>query len=243
MIPDFGSTILLLGIFVLPGFIALVLRERLYLVKGDDTPFERLLQALFNSAIIYGLVIGAGAVLGLDKLDLAAFYNGEKSLGEDLVAAATVFLALPMAFAFVGSRWNSSKKLRPSLLRLVGSSEAHNVLSGWNAFFGLQGGAMIRATLVDGRVVGGFYGQGSLAGYSEHTQDLYISQRWELDDESWFVRPAPGSLGIWLPRESIVSLEVYSSEQPTQPKTAGARGDGRWGHRELSDLETLERAG
>ncbi len=213
MTPDTGTAILVLAVFVLPGFVTLLLRERLYVVKGEDTPFERLLQALFNSAIIYGVVIGVGAVFGLDKADLAEFYKGEKSLGADLLAAAVVFLILPFALAIIGSLWAASKKLRPKFLRLVGSSEAHNVLSGWNELFSQQGEAMVRVTLRDGRVVGGFYGQGSLAGYSQHTQDLYISQRWELDADSWFARAAPGSLGIWLPRESIVSLEVYTSEE------------------------------
>jgi hypothetical protein len=213
MTPDTGTAILVLAVFVLPGFVTLLLRERLYVVKGEETPFERLLQALFNSAIIYGVLIGGGLLFGLDKDDLADFYKGEKTLEADLLAAVLIALVLPLGLAISGSLWASSSRLRPWVLRLVGSSEAHNVLSGWNELFGQQGEAMVRATLSDGRVVGGFYGQGSLAGYSQHTQDLYISQRWELDDDSWFAGPAPGSLGIWLPRESIVSLEVYESER------------------------------
>jgi hypothetical protein len=210
MTPDTGTAILVLAVFVLPGFITLLFRERLYVVKGQDTPFERLLQALFNSAIIYALVVGIGLALGLNKRDLSEFYGGDKTLGDDLLAGVLVFLVLPVVLAVAGSIWMSSKRLRPTLLQLAGSSEAHNMLSGWNELFGKQGPAMVRATLLDGRVIGGFYGDGSLAGYSQHTQDLYISQRWELDAESWFVGPAPRSLGVWLPRESIVSLEVYA---------------------------------
>jgi len=75
--------------------------------------------------------------------------------------------------------------------------------------FGVDGTALIRVTLKDARVVGGYYGPGSLAGYSEHVQDLYISQRWELDDDGWFVRPALSSLGLWLPHDNIASVELY----------------------------------
>ena len=215
MIADTGTAILILGIFVLPGFITLLFRERFYVVRGQDTPFERLLQALFYSAMVYGFVLGVGLLVGLDKADVVEFHDGEKTLFEDFLAGIVVFLALPLGVAVLGSLWTSSKKVRPKLLRLIGSSEAHNVHSGWNELFGKQGGAMIRATLIDGRVVGGFYGEPSLAGYTEHTQDLYISERWELDEDSWFVRVAPSTLGIWLPRESILSLEVY------QPSGAG----------------------
>lgn len=212
VVPDTGGAILLLAVFVLPGFITLLLRERLYVVRGEDSAFERLLQALFNSAVIYGMVIGVGLVLGLDKADLSELRHGHKSLLQDFGAAILVCLILPALLAMFGLRWTSSKRMRPRLLRAVGGSEAHNVLSGWNELFSQQGGAMIRASLADGRVVGGFYGAPSLAGYSQHTQDLFISERWELDEDSWFVRAAPGSLGLWLPRESIVSLEIYATE-------------------------------
>jgi hypothetical protein len=216
MTPATGTAILILAIFVLPGFITLLFRERLYVVKGEDTPFERLLQALFNSAMIYALVVGAGLLVRLKKGDLSDFYSGDKSLGLYVLLGALLFFALPILLAALGSLWTSSERVRPWLLGLVGSSEAHNTLSGWNQLFSKQGTAMIRLTLTDGRVVGGYYGDGSMAGYSQHTQDLYISQRWELDKDGWFVRAAPGSLGIWIPRDRIVSLEVYEANRSTK---------------------------
>jgi hypothetical protein len=42
---------------------------------------------------------------------------------------------------------------------------------------------MVRATLTDTRVVGGYFGPGSLAGYSEQTPDLFIAERWILDED------------------------------------------------------------
>jgi uncharacterized protein DUF6338 len=233
LIADTGTAILILGIFVLPGFITLLFRERFYVVRGQDTPFERLLQALFYSAIVYGLILAVGLCFGLDKADVVEFHDGKKTLFDDFLAGVLIFLVLPLLLAVFGSRWNSSKTVRPKLLRLIGSSEAHNVHSGWNELFSKQGGAMIRATLSDGRVVGGFYGEPSLAGYTEHTQDLYISERWELDEDSWFVRPAPRTLGIWLPRESIRSLEVYQpNEMPAADSTAVSDNDQEGGRDE-----------
>jgi len=212
MVVDTGTAILILGAFVLPGFITLIFRERLYVVRGQETPFERLLSALFYSALIYGVLLGIASHCGLDKADLVEFHNGEKSLGEDLLVAFVVFLFLPALIAVAGSLWMSSKRVRPRLLRLLGSSEAHSITSGWNELFSKQGASLVRATLTDGRVVGGFYDEPSLAGYSEQTQDLYINERWELDDDGWFIKPAERSLGLWLPKESIVSLEIYDIE-------------------------------
>jgi hypothetical protein len=220
MVVDTGTAILILAVFVLPGFITLIFRERLYVVRGQETPFERLLSALFYSALIYGVLLTAAHICGLQKSDLVEFHNGSKGLGDDLLASLAIFLLLPGVIAIIGSRWMKSKSLRPRVLGLFGSSDAHSITSGWNQLFSEQGACLVRATLSDGRVVGGFYDEPSLAGYSEQTQDLYVNQRWELDDDGWFVQPAERSLGIWLPKESIVSLEIYDAQPPTPQNDA-----------------------
>ena len=172
MTPQTGTALLILAVFVLPGFVTLLLRERMFAVRGEDTQFERLLNALYYSALIYAIVFVAGALLGLDKTDIVGFYRGKKSFGEDLEAAGLIALGLPLVVAVIGLRWRKSRTLRPFVLHIIGVSTSHSVSSGWNEAFGREGSAMLRVTLKDGRVVGGYFGQGSLAGYSEHAQDL-----------------------------------------------------------------------
>jgi hypothetical protein len=212
MVVDTGTAILILGAFVLPGFIALTLRERLYVVRGEDGPFERLLSALLYSATIYGTLLLAAHLAGLQKSDLVEFQSGQKPLSADLLAASAIFLLLPGLIALLGSRWMSSTRLRPGFLRLAGSSEAHGAQSAWNVVFGEIGSCLVRATLSDGRIIGGLYDERSASGYSEQARDLFLSQRWELNADRWFVGPMDRSLGVWLADESIVSLEFYGVE-------------------------------
>jgi len=209
---DTGTAILILGAFVLPGFITLILRERLYVVRGEEAPFDRLLSALLYSAVIYGLLLVVAHGIGLQKSDLVEFHDGEKSLGDDLLAASAILLLLPGLIAIIGSRWMASRGFRSWLLRLVGSSEAHNADSAWNKLFSEQGLCLVRATLTDGRIIGGLYDESSVAGYSEQVPDLYLSQRWEFDVEGWFAGPTGRTLGVWLSSESIVSLEFCEVE-------------------------------
>jgi hypothetical protein len=209
MVVDTGTAILILGLFVLPGFITLILRERLYVVRGEETPFERLLSALLYSAVIYGVLLVAAHQAGLQKSDLVEFHDGEKSLGADLLAASAILLLLPGLVAIAGSRWVASKRLRPGVLRFLGSSETHSTSSAWNQLFSKQGPCLIRATLTDGRIIAGLYDESSRAGYSEQIPDLYLSQRWDLDGERWFAGPSAHSLGVWLPSDSVASLEIY----------------------------------
>lgn len=210
MTPPTGTALLILAVFVLPGFVALLFRERMFAVRGEDTAFERLLNALFYSALIYAIVLAVGALDGLDKGDIVAFYKGEKSLRQDLAAAALIALALPFAIALAGLWWRQSQRVRPFLLATLNISPSHSVSSGWNEAFGRGTTPMIRVTLKDGRVVGGYFGQGSLAGYSEHAHDLFIAERWSIDPESdWFTEIAAGSEGLWIGREEIASIEFY----------------------------------
>ncbi len=209
MVVDTGTAILILGAFVLPGFITLTLRERLYVVRGEETPFERLLSALLYSAIVYGAMLVTAHRLGLQKSDLVEFQDGEKSLGDDLLAAGAVLVMLPGLIAVWGSRWMSSRRIRPQVLQLVGSSEAHGAASAWNQLFSKQRSCLVRVALSDGRIMGGLFDERSAVGYSEQIPDLYLSQRWEFDGEDWFVGPTDRTLGVWIASESIASLEIY----------------------------------
>lgn len=192
----------------------------MFAVRGEDTQFERLLNALYYSALIYAIVLAAGALGGLDKAEIVGFYRGKKSLAEDFEAAALITLVLPVAIAVIGLRWRSSRRMRPFLLHFIGVSPSHSVSSGWNEAFGREGSPMLRVTLKDGRVVGGYFGDGSLAGYSEHAQDLFISERWSINPENdWFVEAARGTEGLLIARDEIASIEFY--ERPPDKSDGG----------------------
>ncbi|HYM46215.1 MAG TPA: DUF6338 family protein [Solirubrobacteraceae bacterium] len=211
MAPPTGTALLILAVYVLPGFVTLLLRERMFDVRWQETQFERLLNALYYSALIYAIVLAGGAALGLSKTDVVQFYKGEKLLAEDLEAAALIVIGLPMILAITGLQWRKSRRARPWLLQRFGISIAHGgVKSGWNEAFGREDAMMVRVTLKAGRVVGGYFGKDSIAGYSERAQDLFLDERWSLDPEDdWFTERAAGTKGVWMPREQIVSAEFY----------------------------------
>ena len=119
MTPQTGAALLILAVFVLPGFVTLLLRERMFAVRGEDTQFERLLNALYYSALIYTIVFAVGALGGLEKTDVVGFYRGEKSLSEDFVAAVIITLVLPAGMAVIGLCWRNSRKARPFALSFI----------------------------------------------------------------------------------------------------------------------------
>lgn len=215
MAPETGTALVILAAFVLPGFVTLLIGERTHTVKGEDTPFERLLGALYYSALIYALVLTGGWLLGLRREDVADFTDGKWTLGQYLGVGVAGALALPLAISYMGLQWRRSSVVRPRVLKWLRISPAHSTPSGWDHFFGLNSPALVRVTLADGRVVGGYFGDDSFAGYSDHHEDLFLERRWELDDDAWFLRPADASVGIWLSSSNIVSFEVYAPPDET----------------------------
>jgi len=71
-----GNALLLIAVFVLPGFVTLLMRERTYRVRDQDSSFERLLNALYFSSIIYVVLAAVWAIDGLGQEVVTRLYEG-----------------------------------------------------------------------------------------------------------------------------------------------------------------------
>lgn len=212
MAPATGTALILLAVFVLPGFVTLLIRERTFVLPGQYSPFERLLSALYYSAILYAIALVGGSLLGLDTVDLSEFYRGNKSLPEYLTAAALIALALPMILSYCALRWNKSNTRQRVLTRLD-VDPFHGIEAAWDRAFASNGRAFVRIRLKDsGETVGGFFGHGSFASFSEHGRDVFLEQVWALDEDRWFVAALESSRGLWLDADRIDAIEFF--EEP-----------------------------
>jgi hypothetical protein len=115
----------------------------------------------------------------------------------------------PALLTIAGKLWSDSDGKAKILARLD-LDPSHATRSAWEHWFSQRRPCLVRATLDDGRVVGGFFGDQSMAGYSRDGQDIFLEERWVLDDDGWFTgQPSDRTLGLYLPASAIVSLEVY----------------------------------
>ncbi|MDE3130859.1 MAG: hypothetical protein KGL16_06860 [Acidobacteriota bacterium] len=212
MAPATGTALLILVAFVLPGFVTLLISERTHAVRDTSSPFERLLLALYYSLLTYVLLALIGWASGLTRGRIIRGYHHEQSVGKLLGLGFLTILVIPSFIATVSRLWLSSG-LRTWLIETLRINPSHRTPTAWDHFFEQGSEAFVRATLTDGRVVGGYYGPGSFATYGEQARDLFISVQWELDDDAWFTKPAQASLGLWLAKESVVSLELYAVQR------------------------------
>jgi hypothetical protein len=55
---------------------------------------------------------------------------------------------------------------------------------------------------------------------------LFISERWSIDPENdWFTGMAQGTLGLWIARDEIASIEFY--ERPRDEADNGQESPGQ----------------
>lgn len=232
MAPQTGTAILVLVVFVLPGFVALRYAEQTYRTRPEEGVLDRLLSALYFSLLTYAVIaVGSALLLDADTRDVRDLWRGRKPY-KSYLALAGAGIVIPLIIAELSRRWNRSR-LRRWIMRQADIDPAHRTPSGWEHFF-LQGRwAYLRATLKDGRVVGGFYGPNSFAGYTAEKPDLYLEERYQLNGEDWFDGPAPGTLGLYIRADEIVSVEFYEAGTPPEKPSwwrrawRRMRGDGR----------------
>lgn len=223
MAPQTGTALLILAAFVLPGFITLLLKERAYTIRGDDSPFERLLNALYYSSLIYGIVGIGGWFLGLTKTDITEVWRGEAAYAAYLAIVVGGLFIMPLVVAEVGRRWSLSRRARPWVLKKLKIDLGHSIPAGWEQLFAESQGALenrgllLRVSLDDGRTVAGFFGERSLAGYTAHTRDIFLEERWSLDEDNWFEAPVRESRGLWISDKQIQSVEAYAPPTPDPP--------------------------
>lgn len=110
--PATGTALLILVAFVLPGFVAVLLKERLYEVRGEESTFDRLLTTVYYSLLVYLLPALTAVVLdlcgALDRSALQQFAEGRSPLWLTGLIATVVLLALPTFAALGAWRWMKS---------------------------------------------------------------------------------------------------------------------------------------
>lgn len=226
--PATGTALLILVGFVLPGFVAVLLKERLYEVRGEETTFDRLLTTVYYSLLVYLLpatAIGSlGAVGALQRADLEQFIQGRSPLWLTGLIAVGVLLILPALAALGAWRWIGS----PARQKLYASSDRlnaeHRTQTSWDFAFNHELDLLLVVQLKDGSRVAGYYGRRSHSGYGSRRRDLFLEERWDISDDNGSITPPPTgrrSVGVWVDADEIRLVEHYAMSDEHQQEIEG----------------------
>jgi hypothetical protein len=202
---------------VLPGFVAVLLKERLYEVRGEESTFDRLLTTVYYSLLVYllpGLAIVVLSLIGTpDRSGLAQFAGGRSPLWLTGLVGITVLLVLPALAAIGAWRWMNSSLRR----RLYSSSDRlnaeHRTETSWDFAFDHEQDLLLVVELKDGSRVAGYYGERSHSGYGTRTRDLFLEERWDVSADDGSISRPPAdrhSVGIWIDADEIRLVDHYA---------------------------------
>jgi hypothetical protein len=135
MAPATGTALLILGAFVLPGFVAILVKERIYEVPNEQQPFDRVLQTLYYSLLVYSLPTLVAVVGGVDREDFERLFRGDVDLRLTAAIAIGIALLTPMGIAYAGRRWMISDA-RQTVLDKLKVSITHRTPSSWSHWSG-----------------------------------------------------------------------------------------------------------
>ncbi|MFI6504799.1 DUF6338 family protein [Nonomuraea typhae] len=214
---DTASTVIqvvLLIVFVLPGFVYQQTRQRLRGARPGDQEFKLLLLRSMLATLVLDIVyVAAGWPLLRPLFGPAPWYGGALA---DVQRTALVLLVcvLVVPTGVAWAQWGLARMRAPTARR-IGPPTAWD-----HAFRERRRSAMVRIRLKSGGWVGGWYGswQGtrSYAAEYPHPPDIFVAQAWQMGPDGAFLAPAQNSGGLYVRMEDADVLEFV--EKPLQER-------------------------
>jgi hypothetical protein len=221
--PATGIALLILVGFVLPGFVAVLLKERLYEVRGEEATFDRLLTTVYYSVLVYllpAVVVGLLAAIGvLHRSHLEQFFRGESPVWLAVLVAVSILLILPALAAMTAWTWMNSDARSRLYQRSPRLNAEHRTQTSWDYAFDHEQDLLLVVQLKDGSRVAGYYGKRSHSGYGTRTRDLFLEERWDISADDGSISPPPPdrrSVGIWIDADEICLLDHYAMSDEHQ---------------------------
>lgn len=209
MTPQSGTALILLIAFVLPGFVTVSIQERTFRFAAEESPFDRLLRAVYYSVWCYLLIGLVAVVAGVDRSYVETFVRSHSDNPAPSVVAATAAMLLVASLVATATRLWENSAARKKLLDVQDINLRHLTPTGWDHQFADAYDSCVRVTLSSGKSILGYYGKESFAAYARDGGDLFLESLYEADEDDWFAGAADGSRGVWISASEVVCIEFY----------------------------------
>ncbi len=199
------SALLIAVAFLMPGFIASRVLSFVY-PQTEAAEARTVLTAITLSCLNYAL---------LSWLFVLAW---KQLWYENIVfLAAFVFFSLfvsPVVIALLFGRINDSDWGRRMRQRL---GVMHPIPKAWDYFFHQGVPCWVVATMKDGKVIAGLYGNNSFASSFPAEEDIYVERVCMLSAEAKIEGLVTDSIGAIIRMENVALLEFFQVSQPGRP--------------------------
>jgi hypothetical protein len=187
-----NNTISLFIVIVAPGFISLKIWRLIYpsrYVPFADSLYEAVFYGVFNYFII---------VTWFPHL-MAGIH---KTLG--IIAYVISLVIVPVLLPFL---WKGILKRK-----FVKNITINPIPRAWDNFFIRGIPCFMLIHLKDKQIIGGLYAYESAASSYPESEDLYLQEVWEIDNNGKFTKPIEGTRGLLVNYNSIDFIELFKAE-------------------------------
>lgn len=210
---------------VIPGVVWASVRTLLQGFKGPDrVAGERLIQAIYVSTVLDAFYLVAFGWLLAPMVSI-----GDRLLLQQPVEIGIVVLAfglaIPAATAYIAYgevpfvraiRVAIRKRAPGWLVNVLPVTGFSSSPTAWDWAAPTKGNNWVRVLTAQGRWIGGWFSDQSFFSTYPEPRDLYLPEQWILDKNGDFLRPAPGSAGVWL---SLEGAQLVEWTQPVNEQT------------------------
>ncbi|HHR6499796.1 TPA: DUF6338 family protein [Providencia alcalifaciens] len=187
--------LILFFLFIVPGFISLKIYNLLQPSNYIESS-KLIIEAVTYSGINYAfLAIPIYLIEKHQVIDNNAFFY--------YVFYLFVFIIFPVVLPFLFLIVRKSKWC---------SKLPHPTGKAWDYFFQKAPECWVKVKLKDGTIIGGSYSGDAFASSSPEPMQLYLSERWIMNDDEGFERPVNSSAGILILSSDIVTIEFFKME-------------------------------
>jgi hypothetical protein len=184
-----------IGLFIVivaPGFISLKIWRLIHpsrYVSFADSLYEAVFYGVFNYFIIVTwfppLMAGVHTTLGIIAY---------------VISLVIVPVLLPFAWKGILNR------------KIVKNITINPIPRAWDNFFIRKIPCFMLIHLKAGQIIGGLYAFESAASSYPEAEDLYLQEVWEIDNNSKFIKPIEGTMGLLVNYNTVDYIELFKVE-------------------------------
>jgi hypothetical protein len=220
MQPTTIEALVIIALVLSPGYVFTQIARRFIAHVPESTDVRFLL-----TIITVGTFIQAVAFPFWTSSILRYYVNDQllRHEREVFLWAVLVCFVLPLVLG-IAVGWLTLLKPVDKALDKIGLGYVDRMPSAWDYIVRKPRGAYVRVHLRDGLgMVGGVFGDQSLASLDPKRADLYLQEAWRLDDEGNFVDPLLDSRGVWIAHDVLAYVEFlkeeFDAEQPDRTRS------------------------
>lgn len=180
-------------IFILPGFISLMIYD--YLIPSVKRDFSKSIIEIICFSTLNFIALSFLIYLNLNH----KYY--ENCLIIFYLSLLLIFIIMPALWPIIFVRLTTTKFFNKYFI--------HPVSKPWDYFFGKKEAAWVIVHLKNGNMIGGLYSSNSFASSYPNKEQIYLEEIWKLDENGVFLYKIDRTKGVIILGDDISSLEFF----------------------------------